>query len=126
MERGDKMNHRMSEITYTQVGDYLLPNIILSDPPSAKPLNKYGRMRQTYLKDHKPILYNQLLLTEKLYPHLRDTGHTAMERLDTLVKQLIKSDPPPDKASDQMGWVSHMNALHHSAEEIIISELVYE
>ena len=116
----------MFELTYTQVGDYLLPNIILSDPPDAEPLNKYGRMRQSYLKNHQPILYNQLLLSEKLYPHLRDTGRTAMERLETMMSQLVQRDPPPDKASNQMGWVAHMNALHHSAEETIITELVYE
>ena len=116
----------MPEITYTRKGDYLLPNVILKDPPNPEPLNKYGRMRQSYLKNHKPILYSQLLSEEKLYPHLRDIGRTAMERLETLLAQLAKRNSPPDKASDQMGWVAHMNALHHSAEEIIFSELVYE
>ena len=116
----------MPEITYTRKGDYLLPNIALQEPPDVKPLNKYGRMRQSYLKNHKPILYSQLLLAEKLYPHLRDTQRAAQERFDTLMAQLVQRDPPPDKASDQMGWVAHMNALHHSAEEIVFAELVYE
>jgi len=116
----------MPEITYTQRGDYLIPDIILSDPPDAEPLNKYGRMRKSYLKDHKPILYNQLLLSEQLYPHLRDTGCTAMERIESMMTQLVKRDPPPSKESDQMGWVAHMNSLRYSAEEVVIAELVYE
>ena len=115
----------MPGITYTQQGDYLLPNIVLQDPSDAEPLNKYGRMRRSYLKGHRPIQYNQLLLSEKLYPHLRNTQRAAQERFDTLMAQLLQRDPPPDKASDQMGWVAHMNSLHRTAEEIIFAELVY-
>jgi len=69
------------EITYTQVGDYLLPNIILREPPeNAQPLGKYALMRQRFLQEHRPILYNTLLLSEKLYPLLREIDETANER----------------------------------------------
>ena len=62
----------MSEITYALVGDYYLPNIMLSDPPDAPPLGKYGMMHKAYLKEHKPVLYGQLLLSERLYPLCRE------------------------------------------------------
>ena len=115
----------MSQITYSQAGDYLLPNIRLSDPPDAEPINKYGRLRQFYLINHNKILYHQLLLQEKLYPHLRDTQRAVEERMETLMAQLEKRDPPPDKASNQMAWVGHMTNLHHTAEEIVYAELIY-
>jgi hypothetical protein len=116
----------MSTITYSKYGDYLLPDIKLSEPPESEPLTKYGTMRRNYLKNHRPILYNQLLLSETLYPHLRDTQRSANERLEIMMAQLIKRDPPPDKATDGLAWAAHMNALRHSAEESILAELIYE
>jgi hypothetical protein len=71
----------MTEITYTQVGDYLLPNIILSDLPDAPPLGRFGRMHRAFLKEHKPTLYNQLLMTERLFPLLRQIDEAANQRL---------------------------------------------
>ena len=70
------------KITYSFDGNYYRPDIKLNDssPEMAKPLGKYGKLRQKYLKEHRTILYNTLLLTEKLYPHLRDTDEIARER----------------------------------------------
>ena len=118
----------MPQITYTPCGDYLLPDISLREPPPelAAPLTKYGFMRRSFLKEHRPILYSQLLLTEKLYPHLRDAQQAANERMDTLIAQLVKRDPPPDKAADSLAWAAHMNMLRHSAEEIVLHEIIYE
>jgi hypothetical protein len=70
----------MDEISYSRVGDYMLPNLTLSDPPNSPPLGRYGEMRKLHLKEHNPITYNQLLLTEKLYPHLRNVDIIANER----------------------------------------------
>lgn len=70
------------EISYTLVGDYYLPNIKLSDPPNATPLGKYGMMHKSYLKDKRPILYSQLLLSEKLYPLCREIDEAAKSRLE--------------------------------------------
>ena len=69
------MNNPM---TYIQNGDYLIPDLKLSQQPE-KPLGKYGRMRKTYLKEHRPILYNQMLLSEKLYQHLLEIDETAQK-----------------------------------------------
>ena len=69
------------EISYTQHGDYLLPNLVLSDPPDAPPLGHYGCMHKSFLKEHKPALYSQLLLSERLYPLCRAVDEAAAERL---------------------------------------------
>lgn len=70
----------MKEISYTRVGDYLIPNITLSDPPDAPPLGRYGIMHKAYLREHSPILYSELLLSVKLYPLCREIDETAQER----------------------------------------------
>ena len=91
----------MSEISYTRVGDYFLPNITLSDPPPklTEPLGKYGRLHKAYLREHRPILYSQLLLSERLYPLCREIDDAAANRLATI----------PD---------------HEAAHENILAELV--
>ena len=72
----------MREITYTLVGDYLIPNIILQEPQSelVKPLGRYAAMRQAFLREHRSVTYNTLLLSERLFPHLRDVDAIADER----------------------------------------------
>ena len=76
-------------MNYIQNGDYQIPDLKLSEQPE-KPLGKYGRMRKAYLKEHRPILYNQLLMSEKLYPHLLEIDETAQSRLEQLMPQLAK------------------------------------
>ena len=119
----------MSEtITYTQVGDYLIPDIRLSEPPCelTEPLGKYGRMRRSFLKEHRKITYSAMLLSEKLFPHLREVDYEANERLNRMMDVLAKQNPPPDKAKDQMGWVGAMNVMKAQAEESILRELIYD
>jgi hypothetical protein len=70
----------MNDITYRQEGDYLIPNIALSDQPDAPPIGRYGKMRRAFLKEHAPITYNRLLLAEQLFPHLREVDAIADER----------------------------------------------
>ena len=68
------------EIKYTRVGDYEIPNITLTDPPDAPPIGRYGRMRRAFIKEHRPIEYSRLLLSEELFPHLREVDAIAEER----------------------------------------------
>jgi hypothetical protein len=89
-----------NEISYTRTGDYLIPNIALSDPPGALPLGYYGMRHKAYLREHRPILYSRLLLSERLYPFCREVDEAARTRLRTT----------PDR---------------EQAHEIILSELVY-
>ena len=72
---------KMEALTYTVCGDYLIPNIRLSDAPAAPPLGRYGRKRRAFLKEHRPIFYASLLLSEKLFPHLREIDEAAAHRL---------------------------------------------
>ena len=74
----------MSELTYTRCGDYYIPDLKLSEQPEA-PIGKYGRMRQRYLKEHRPGLYSSLILSEKLYPHLLEIDRAAHERMDAML-----------------------------------------
>ncbi|MDR1669872.1 MAG: TnpV protein [Oscillospiraceae bacterium] len=88
----------MSDLTYTRVGDYLLPNIVLREP--TPPLGRYGRMHRDYLREHKPALYAELLLTEKLYPLCREIDEAVPTRLSAILDR-------------------------EAAHEIILAELVY-
>ena len=93
----------MSSLTYTQNGDYLIPNLVLSEQP-LKPLGKYGRMRQAYLKTHQRLIYNQMLLSGSLFPHLQEVDETAHQRLEQMMPQLAKNAGATEelKARDPM------------------------
>ena len=114
----------MEQITYTRCRDYNIPNLTLSETET-KPLGKYGRMRKNYLKEYRPVLWNSMILSEKLYPHLREIDETANRRLEQLMSVLLTSAPAPNKEIRQMAWVQHMNALKAQAEEIILAELIF-
>ena len=113
----------MNNITYQKNGDYQIPN--LSIAPQDQPLGKYGRMRKTYLQKHRTALFNSLLLSEKLYPHLLEIDQTATRRMDQIMTDLQKKQTPPDKMMYQMEWVGYMNNLKAQAEELILAELIY-
>lgn len=114
------------ELTYTKVGDYYIPDLILDDQPD-RPLGRYGRMRQKFLEDHHPGTYNRLMLSGKLWTHLAGIDAACEERLDTLISAMAKREGVTEalKASDQMAWVGRMNNIRNRAEEIILHELVY-
>lgn len=113
------------ELRYIQAGDYYIPDINLTYT-SDKPLGKYGRMRRAYLQEHRPILYSELVLSEQLFPHLWEIQQTCEERLEVIMTGLLERHPAPDKATQQMAWVGHMNMLKAQAEESILQELIFE
>ena len=117
------MNTNSRNVTYSTVGDYQLPNLILNQP--RKPLGKYGRLRRTYLMNHRPVLYNTMLLNGSLYPHLMEVEQTAANRMQQTMAQLLKRNPAPDKEQNPMAWVQHMNSLRAQAEELVMTELIY-
>ena len=116
----------MNELTYTRSGDYWIPNLSLSQQET-QPLGKYGRLRKTYLQENRPVLWNSLILSEKLYPHLREIDETANSRLEQMMPGLMQSAGVTEalKASDPMKWVGLMNSLKAQAEEVILTELIY-
>ena len=115
-----------NKLTYTRNGDYLIPDLKLTEQPE-KPLGKYGRLRKAYLKEHRPLIYNQLLLTEKLYLHLIEIDETAQSRLEQMMPQLAAAAGATEqlKASDPMRWVGLMNTCKAQAEEILMAELIH-
>ena len=116
----------MSQLSYIKNGDYLIPNLSLSQQEQ-QPLGKYGRMRKQYLQEHRPVLWNTMILSEKLYPHLRDVDQTANRRMEQMMEELKKSAGVTEelKASNPVMWVGMMNNLHAQAEEVILRELIF-
>ena len=112
-----------SNLSYTQTGDYLLPNLTLHQPKT--PLGKYGRMRLNFLKQHHPVLYNTMLLNGSLYPTLTELEQTAVAMKEQMMTELLAKNPAPDKEQNQMAWVQHMNSLKAQAEELVLTELIY-
>ena len=117
------MNMNSRNVTYSTIGDYQLPNLTL--PQQEKALGKYGRLRRTYLMKHRPVLYNSMLLNGTLYPHLMELEQTAESRMQQMMTELLKQNPAPDKAKNQLAWVQHMNSLKAQAEELVMNELIY-
>ena len=113
-------------IEYHLEGDYYVPNLTI--PKQEKIiLNKYGRMRLNYLKEHKKVEYSIMLMDGTLNSHLKEIQETATERVEQIIKQLkVKSNLTEDmKNTDILYWVGTMNAIKNQAEEIVISELIY-
>ena len=112
--------------TYTRVGDVLLPDISVGEMEQ-RPISKYARMRKRYLKEHHPGIFSELLLSDKLYPHLLEIDESCESRMELLILQMSKQEGVTEalKAADQMEWVAHMNSIRSRAEEIVLHELVY-
>lgn len=112
-------------ISYTLVGDYYLPNLVL-EPEEKVILNKYGRMRLRYLKEHKKAEYTILFMEGKLNKHLKEIQETATKRIDDIITKLkAESDLTEDmKNSDPLYWVGTMNAIKGQEEEIIYNEII--
>ena len=103
-------------LTYRRTGDYLIPNITLTEFHGE--IGHYGRMRREYLKEHRPILYSDLILTEQLFPHLSEINQAVQRRFDTMMPQMMAQREITEelKARDQMRWVQEMNAIPHPAD----------
>jgi len=116
----------MNELTYRQTDDYLIPNLTVSETEQ-KPLGKYGRMRKRYLKEHRPILWNQLLLDGTLYLHLQEIDETANRRMAQMLPELAKRSGVTEalKAQNPLAWVGMMNNLKAQAEEVVLHELIF-
>ncbi|MCR5653753.1 MAG: TnpV protein [Ruminococcus sp.] len=116
-----------AKITYTQQGDYLMPDLKLPEQPKVQ-IGIWGKRHLRYLKNHHPIIYTNLLTSCKLTAHLADIDREANEMFDRLVKQLSKQEGVTEqlKAENQILWVRRMNNIRNRAEEFVNSELIYE
>ena len=115
-----------TKITYTQQGDYLLPDLKLPDQPKVE-IGIWGKRHLRYLKNHRPIIYTNLLTSCKLTAYLADIDKEANEMFERIVKQLAEKEGVNEqlKANDQMLWVRKMNNIRNQAMEIIDEELIY-
>ncbi|MDD4509301.1 MAG: TnpV protein [Oscillospiraceae bacterium] len=113
-------------LSYTKQGDYNLPNLLPPQEPEIS-LGKYALLRRKFLKENRRIAYTNLLTSGKLNAHLMEIEQTALTRLEQLTKEMAKAEGVTEqmKADEQMKWVGLMNNLRHSAEEVILNELIY-
>ena len=117
-----------NKITYRKEGDYLIPNLYIKDyKKSDYSIGKYGRLRLNYLKEHKRVLYTELLLTGKLSKHLALIDEDAKKRVSDIVNKLAKAEGVNEdlKRTNQMEWVQAMNNIKNRAEETVWNELIY-
>ena len=112
---------------FEEVGDYFIPNITLPDDGEYQ-IGKYGRMRRSYLKEYRKILYNNYVLEGTLFRHLAEIDQACNERIDNIVSAMAKQEGVTEalKAADQIEWVRRMNSIRNRAEEIVLHELIYD
>ena len=112
-------------LRYTLQGDYYLPDLALNEEEPT--YGKYGMLRKQFLKEHRPIRYQNLLLSGKLTAHLNQIDQEATEQVEVLMKQMAEKQGVNEnlKRQDQMKWVGLMNSIKACAEEIVLKERVY-
>ena len=113
--------------TYTQQGDYLLPNLALPAEKETGNIGVWALRHKRYLKHHHKVLYYNLLTSGKLHSHLADVEEQAQDLFSRLVKEYAEKEGITEqlKSTDQMKWVGKMNAIRNAATEIINQELIY-
>ncbi len=113
-------------ISYTKVGDYLLPNLKLEDKERFN-IGKYELLRLNYIKKYKLGLYFDLLVNDKLNEYLHNIDTTVMEMVQKLIKELAEKENITEelKSSNQMLWIDKMNNIKNIAEEVILKEYIY-
>ena len=116
----------MAELTYKWAGDYLIPDLTIK--VNDKPIGKYGRMRLRYLQEHRKGLYSVMLLNGTLQDHLAVIDEAAQVQMECMVKCYAEREGINEelKEHDPMEWVRRMNGIKAQAEEIVLSELIYE
>ncbi len=112
--------------TYRLEGDYLIPNLELPHTSDYQ-LGKYGRMRRSYLKEHRKVLFANMTVNGTLFEHLAEIDQSCNERMESIVSAMAEKEDVTEalKAADQMEWVRQMNNIRNRAEEIVLTELVY-
>ena len=113
--------------TYTLGADGIYyPNLVSTDEEPH--YGKYGMMRKTYLKEHRPVMYSLYMLEDRLVEHLNLVDDEAQERIDVLMRQMMEKQGITEemKAHDQMEWVRAVNNIRNAAEEIVHNEIIYK
>ena len=126
VELKDRFIDEKTGIEYIRNGDYYLPNLVLAEQRKIQ-LNKYGRLRLHYLKNHKKAEYTILFMDNKLTDHLEEVQEIATKRVEEIIKSLKEQSNLTEemKNTDQLYWVGMMNNFKNQAEEIVLKELIY-
>jgi hypothetical protein len=113
--------------TYLEVGDYLIPNLSLPEDTDVRPIGVWGERRRRYLKEHRKVLYYNLLTSGTLHSHLADINDEAEEMFSRLVKQMAAQQGITEnlKAENQILWVGRMNNIRNAATEIVNQGLIF-
>ena len=116
-----------NSISYRNVGDYLIPNLILPPEEANIILGKWGMMYKSYLEKHKKVLFSSLLGHGKLYQHCAEVENQSLDMFDTLIEQMKESEGVTEelKEQNQLEWVQKMKNIQQRAREIVCNELIY-
>ena len=115
----------MEQITYIKTGDYYIPDWKL--PEETRPIGRWGRMHRDYLKAHRPVVFNQLVLSGNLWTYLADINEQAQQRLEVMTRQMMIAEGVTEelKGSNQMEWVQRMNNIRSSTYEVVLNEVIF-
>lgn len=115
----------MEQIRYIKTGDYYIPDLKL--PEENRPIGHWGRMHRDYLKEYRPVVFNQLVLSGTLWTYLADINEQAQQRMEVLVKQMMVAEGVTEelKGSNQMEWVQRMNNIRSSTYEVVLNEVIF-
>ena len=113
-------------IQYSLRGDYYLPTLKLEQ--ESRPIGRWGRIHRDYLKEHRPVLFNQLVLSGNLWTYLADINEQAQQRGAVLITQLIARNNVTEelKGANQIEWIRRMNSIQNQAEEHLMDELIHK
>ena len=115
----------MEQITYIKTGDYYIPDWKL--PEEYRPIGRWGRMHRDYLKEYRPVVFNQLVLSGNLWIYLADINEQALQRIDVLVKQMMAAEGVTEELKEvhPMEWIQKASNIRSRINEIIQTELIY-
>ena len=115
----------MEQIKYIKAGDYYIPDWTL--PEEHRPIGRWGRMHRDYLKEHRPVVFDQLVLSSNLWTYLADINEQAQQRMEVLVKQMMASEDATEelKEANQVEWVQRISNIQHHIEIILLNELIH-
>lgn len=113
------------KLEYIRNGDYYIPNLMIQK--EERSIGKWGRMHRDFLREHHPIQFSQLVLSDTLFTYLANLNEQAQQRMETLVSQMQLAESVTEalKAADPIAWVQHMNNIWARAEEIVREELIF-
>ena len=116
-----------NKIQYRQVGDYLIPNLMLPPEEVNVTLGKWGMMHKDYLEKHKKVFFSTLLIQGKLYQHCAEVEAQARDMFDTLIEQMKEAEGVTEqlKEDNQLEWVCRMGNIEQRAREVVCAELIY-